>query len=395
MAGLLVIEAAAMTHWLEVVFWGSAAFALYTLAGYPLWLAAIARLRPRPVCKEFRPRSVTVLMPVRNGERWLAAKLDSLLALNYPPNLLEILIVSDGSTDRTEEIARSYRRLGNIRLLESDGEGKAVALNLGLAEATGEILFLTDVRQILEPDALRNLVACFADPSVGAASGELIIRAGDSLEEYTVGLYWKYEKWIRRRQSRVDSVPGASGCIYAIRRELVKPLPAGTIDDDMYLPLEAIHQGYRVIFEEQALAFDYPTKLDSEFRRKLRTQAGVYQILRLSPWLLTRENRILFEFLSHKVARLLLPWAILLITLTSFALPEPWRVSALWTQAFFYLLAAVDRWLPRAFVVKRISAPSRTFVVLLAAAACAVRILFTSSQQLWTETRVSTETPVS
>src|SRR5581483_11153225 len=165
--------------------------------------------------------------------------------------------------------------------------------------------------------------------------------------------------------------------------------------DDMYLPLEAIHQGYRVIFEEKALAFDYPTKLDSEFRRKLRTQAGVYQILRLSPWLLTAENRIWFEFLSHKIARLLLPWAILLITITSFALPEPWRASALWTQAFFYLLAAVDRWLPRAFVVKRISAPSRTFVVLLAAAAFAVRILFTPSQQLWTETRVSTETPVS
>ena len=213
-------------------------------------------------------------------------------------------------------------------------------MNAALAHATGEILFLTDVRQQLDPRSLANLVACFADPEVGVASGELVIREGAGLEEASVGLYWKYEKWIRKQLSRLDSVMGATGCIYAMRRQLASPLPAGTLNDDMYLPLGAFFQGYRVIFDESALAFDYPTQLASEFRRKVRTLAGVYQVIGQYPALLGPGNRMWIHFFSHKLARLIMPWAMIVAALTSLGLPAPWNLWAAGAQAAGYALAA-------------------------------------------------------
>jgi cellulose synthase/poly-beta-1,6-N-acetylglucosamine synthase-like glycosyltransferase len=370
---------------LQAVFVLSVAFALYTTAGYPLLLALLAHFRSRPVRKSYEPKSVTILLPVRDGEPWLRAKLESLLALRYPPELQQILVISDGSSDGTDAIAAEFAGTGRVELLRTDG-GKAAALNAGLEQARGEILFFTDVRQELDPDSLRNLVACFADASVGAASGELVIRQGETLEERAVGLYWKYEKWLRKRESRIDSVMGATGCIYALRRSLAKPLPAGTLVDDMFLPLAAFFAGYRVILDESALAFDYPTALESEFRRKVRTQAGVYQIIRLYPRLLSFRNRMWFAFLSHKLARLLLPFALLLAAASTFALDGPWRTPVLLAQALFYGVALFDLWIPDDSAAKRFSAPLRSFVVLLAAAFCAAFVR--SSETVWAETRV-------
>jgi len=357
------------------------AFTLYTVLGYPVLLAVLAR-RGRPWKKAFVPRPVSVLLPVRNGERWIARKLESLLALDYPAGLLEILVASDGSTDATEAIVERFAGRG-VRLLHLPPAGKALALNRALAEAHGEILFLTDVRQDLSRDSLRNLVACFADPAVGVASGELIIRQGQNAAEANVGLYWRYEKWIRSRQSRIDSVLGATGCIYAMRRELANPLPPETLADDMYLPLAAFFRGYRVILDASAQAFDDPTGLDTEFRRKVRTLAGVYQIIGSYPALLGPRNRMWLHFLSHKLARLVLPWALLVLAATSFALPDPWRILALSGQVVFYTLAAFDGALPESSVAKRLTSPARTFVVLMAAALCAVAILFVPPQKLW------------
>jgi cellulose synthase/poly-beta-1,6-N-acetylglucosamine synthase-like glycosyltransferase len=383
-----------MRSLLQIVFALSVVFSLYTLAGYPLVLALLARLRARPVRKQYQPKSVTVLLPVRNGERWLRAKLASLLALDYPPELLEILVVSDGSVDRTEAIAQEFAASGRVRLLRLSSGGKAAALNAGLEQAHGEILFLTDVRQELDPESLRHLVACFADPQVGAASGELVIRDGQSQEELSVGLYWKYEKWLRKRESCIDSVMGASGCIYALRRELAAPLPAGMLVDDMFLPVAAFLRGYRIILEESAKAFDYPTALDTEFYRKVRTQAGVCQIIRFYPQLLSLRNRMWLAFVSHKLARLLLPYALLAAAASSFALDEPWRTPALLLQAFFYALALFDLWIPEGQPAKRLSAPVRSFVVLLAAAFCALFVLLQPPAAVWKETRVRSARPV-
>ncbi|HWB82775.1 MAG TPA: glycosyltransferase family 2 protein [Bryobacteraceae bacterium] len=384
-----------MQGWLQAIFVLCVAFTLYTLAGYPLLLAMLARAHSRPVHKKWQPRTVTVLLPVRNGERWIRGKLESLLALRYPRELVQILVISDGSTDRTDEIVQSFADHGAVHLLQVPPVGKALALNAGLGHATGEILFLTDVRQELHPDSLHNLVACFSDDAVGAASGELIIRDGESLEELSVGMYWKYEKWIRRRQSRIDSMLGASGCIYAMRRELAAPLPPGTLADDMFLPLGAFFRGYRIVFDESARAFDYPTALNAEFRRKVRTQAGVYQIIRPYPQLLTPRNRMWLHFVSHKLARLALPYVLLLAFATSFALPDPWKTIALSGQAIWYGLALADLWLPDRFPLKRLTSATRSFVVLMAAALCAVSVIFTPSGRLWKETRVHPTRPIS
>jgi biofilm PGA synthesis N-glycosyltransferase PgaC len=363
-------------------------FCVYTLFGYPLLLGLVARWRTRPVRKAPWPATVSVILPVHNGEPWVAAKLESILALNYPAELLEILVVSDGSTDATASIVGGFTGRAKIELLALPRGGKAAALNAALGRATGEILFFTDVRQQLHPDSLANLVACFADPEVGVASGELVIREGAGLEEASVGLYWKYEKWIRKQLSRLDSVLGATGCIYAMRRQLARPLPQGTLNDDMYLPLAAFFRGYRVVLDDAALAFDCPTMLASEFRRKVRTLAGVYQIVGSYPALLGPRNRMWIHFFSHKLARLLMPWAIIAAAVASFGLPAPWNVRAIGAEASACVLALLDVWVPAGFPLKRLTSPIRTFAVLMAASLCALAILFVPPRVLWKETRV-------
>lgn len=369
----------------------SLAFCAYTLFGYPLLLGLLARWRTRPVRKAAWPATVSVILPVYNGERWMAAKLESILALNYPAELVEILVVSDGSTDATASIVGGFMGRAKIEFLAVPKRGKAAALNAAMARASGEILFFTDVRQQLQPDSLANLIACFADPQVGVASGELVIRAGAGLEEASVGLYWKYEKWIRKQLSRLDSVLGATGCIYAMRRHLASPLPEGTLNDDMYLPLGAFFRGLRVVLDDSALAFDYPTPLASEFRRKVRTLAGVYQIVGFYPALLGPRNRMWIHFVSHKLARLLMPWAMIAAAVASFGLPAPWNVWAIGAQAAAYILALLDVWLPASFPLKRLTSPVRTFAVLMTASLCALAILFVPPRMLWKETRVSAQ----
>jgi biofilm PGA synthesis N-glycosyltransferase PgaC len=369
------------------VFLLAAAFTLYTLFGYPLLLAFLARRRARPTIRQDQPRSVTVLLPVYNGERFLPGKLDSLLALDYPRQLVDILVLDDASTDGSAAVAASYASRG-VRVLPLPRGGKAMALNAGLTHATGEILFLTDVRQTLSPNALRALNACFADPSVGAVSGELVILDGVTKAEANVGLYWKYEKWIRTQLSAIDSVPGCTGCIYAMRRSLAKPLPPGCLLDDVFLPLQAYFAGYRVLLEPEAKAFDYPTTLDSEFRRKVRTLAGNYQLIGYLPNLLGPANRMWIHFVSHKIARLLLPFSLLAALLAAPFLPSPWNWVCSLAQAGFYLLALADLAVPEKAALKRITSPARIFVVLMAASFRAAGILLRPNAEYWVPTVV-------
>jgi len=210
---------------------------------------------------------VTVLLPVHNGAAWIEQKLRSILDLDYPRDLLQVLVISDGSDDGTEEAVRRFASQG-VELVSLPRGGKAAALNEGMRRATGEILLFTDVRQELDRASLGALVSCFADPRVGVVSGELVIRQGSTLEEANVGVYWRYEKWIRKHQSQIDSIMGATGCIYAMRASLAAPMPEETILDDVVLPLGAFFQGYRLILDGRARAYDSPTSLRSEFRRK-------------------------------------------------------------------------------------------------------------------------------
>jgi cellulose synthase/poly-beta-1,6-N-acetylglucosamine synthase-like glycosyltransferase len=370
-----------------VVFCAGAALPFYTLFVYPALLGVLSRWRAWPVDSKPQRKTVSVIIPVCNGERFLDAKLRSVLSLEYPRELLDVLVVSDGSTDGTDAIAQSFSGEG-VRLLRVPRGGKPAALNAAFGQVGGEILLLTDVRQILAGGSLQLLVDCFADPSVGAASGTLLIRKGSAQEEEAVGLYWRYETWIRERLSRIDSIFGAVGPFYALRRELAARIPEDILLDDMYLPLTAYFAGRRLIVEPRAVAWDVPLPLKTEFQRKVRTIAGNFQLLAAMPGLLGWSNRMWFHFMSYKVARLLMPFALLLAAGASFFLPRPWNWLALAAQAGCYGLAALDPLIPEKAALKRVSSLIRTFVTMLVATLCALQILFVPPKKLWKVTNI-------
>jgi cellulose synthase/poly-beta-1,6-N-acetylglucosamine synthase-like glycosyltransferase len=367
----------------------ASAVVFYFLIGYPILLAISRRAAPA-VRKDpaFRP-TLSVLVAVHNGEEFLRRKLESLLALDYPAHLREILVISDGSTDATEAIAISFANRG-VRLLCVPRGGKAAALNAGLAQASGDILFFTDVRQMLDAHALSHLAANFADPTVGAVTGELrLLNPAEVGEQADMELYWRFEIWTRSHHSRIDSIFSTTGCIYALRRSLATPLPPDTIADDGTFSLRAFFRGYRVIFDPEALAFDYPAAEGGEFRRRLRTLAGLWQLFVRLPQLFTSADRMRFHFLSYKFGRLVLPWAILLIWGSTLALTDSrWRNFLLVDELTLVALAVLDRFVPRAFFLKRISSPARTFMAMNAAALLAVLVFFVPAETLWRPTRI-------
>jgi biofilm PGA synthesis N-glycosyltransferase PgaC len=301
-------------------------------------------------------------------------------------------VISDGSTDATDAIAGEFASSG-VRLLRVPRGGKAAALNAGIAQARGEILFFTDVRQRLAPDSLRHLVACLADPTVGSVTGELHIVAGDRQEEADMGLYWRYEVWARQQMTRIDSIFGATGCVYAMPRQLVDPIPADTLGDDAAFPLGAFFRGYRMILDTEAKAYDLASPLGSEFERRMRTLAGLWQTLVRRPELLGFRDRMWLHFVSHKVGRLLLPWLALGALGSALALPSPWREAVLAGAAVFLATAALDLLMPQGSAPKRITSAARTILVMLAASFCSISVFVVSPQSLWKRTRVGTEKP--
>lgn len=356
-------------------------FIIYVVVIYPLVLAQLAR-RTRLTQKEWQPRTVAIVIAVRDGELYIRDKLKSVLALDYPKELLEIWVASDGSLDATDDIIQEFTS-SCIQLVRIPQSGKAAALNAAIRKTSSEILLLTDVRQELATDSLRQLVSCFADPKVGAVSGRLLICKGNTREEANLGLYWRYETWIRDNLSRIDSIFGATGALYAIRRTLAVRMPEHILLDDVYMPLSAFFAGYRLIVEPAARVYDVATPLDVEFRRKVRTLAGNYQLLRYYPQLLTSANRMWLHFVSYKLGRLVLPFALICIAFGSCWLPLLWKIVSLTLQGAFYGLACTDRWIPEGSMVKRISSPVRVFVTMMLAALCAVAIFWVPAQALW------------
>ena len=384
----LAVWLAPMLGIATVLFALAAGFSFWVLIGYPIALGILARIGDRPVRKAPLTTTVTAVIAVNNGERFLEDKIRSILDADYPPELLDIIVVSDGSTDATESIARRFLS-PRLQLMTLPRGGKCAALNASIAVAKGELLLLTDVRQEIDPGSVRLLVNCFADPAVGVVSGELVIRKGDRQDQADVGLYWRFETWIRDQLGRIDSMFGATGPFYMMRRELAVFIPPDTLLDDMYLPLAAFHRGFRLIVESKAQAFDYPTTRDTEFKRKVRTLAGNYQLLRDYPWLLTFSNRLWAHFLSYKIGRLMLPHALIVLLITSALLPQPWLWIALLPQLGLYALAALDPWMPSGFVLQKLSSPARTFVTMMVAAVVALRVFFVPPRSLWKETKIA------
>jgi biofilm PGA synthesis N-glycosyltransferase PgaC len=381
---------------MKYVFWIAAALVSYSYLGYPVWLWMRSRWSPRPVRRGLvesqSAPAVSAVMVVHNEEVVIARKLENLLTLDYPQELLEVVVVSDGSTDRTPAFLADYVRDSRLRtrlriLLKPVSQGKAAGLNDAIGLATGEVLLFTDARQHIESDALRLLVENFADPDVGAASGELML--GDPINGETgkgMGLYWRIEKKIRELESASGSVVGATGAIYCARRSLLgtSPLPEGTILDDVLLPMQILRKGSRVIFDSRARAWDSPDLGEGrEFSRKVRTLSGNYQLLQLAPWLLSSQNAIRFEFVSHKLTRLAVPFALLALLIASMFLPQPLYRAGLGAQFAFYALSLAALAGVKIGPLSRIADPARTFVVLNSAAVVAFVNFVTGRKAVW------------
>lgn len=353
-----------------MLFWISFALAAYTTFGYALWLSANARLRQRPIAKGVIFPTVSIVMAAHNEEVNLPAKLENLRQLHYPSDRLQIVVASDGSTDRTAEFLLGQETIMAVILPEP--RGKAGALNEAVRHATGEILFFQDARQKVDNDALGELVSCFADPEVGAVSGELLLETAEGKPSPEgLGIYWTMEKLVRKLESATGSVVGVTGAIYSIRRELYTEMPNGTILDDVYLPMHIARRGKRVVFQPSAIArdrlFDQKGK---EFNRKVRTLTGNYQLLRLAPWMLTTANPLLFRLVSHKLLRLALPILAALMLGASAACQGDFYRVIFWSQILFYGLALLAMASPEARTF-RPAAAANTFVMLNLAAAVA------------------------
>lgn len=370
-----------------IIFWISLLYTAYIIAIYPVFLNFLAHLFARKVIRAPLTPRISFVIAAHNGAPFLAEKLHSIFELDYPQDRIQTIVVNDGSTDETGQIARSFG--GRIVLIDSAKVGKAAALNQGMAVAGGEIIVLTDVRQRVASDSLRYLVENFADPAVGTVSAELQIQSGSSNEEADTGAYWKYERWIRLNLSSIDSIFGASGSYYAVRKELTIPIPPNTLVDDMYLPLHAFFLGYRLIVDRRAKMYDYPTNLAAEFGRKVRTLAGNYQIISRYPQLLGTRNRLLFHFASYKLGRLFLPFALLACAASSLAAGGKLAFASGCVQLIAYSAAFLDPKISPRNPLKRITSPIRTFGVMMLATLCAISIWFVPPERLWKPTYVS------
>lgn len=371
---------------MKCLFWAAAAVVVYTYFGYPAWLWVRSRLRPRSVRSAPFTPFVSIVMVVRNEARVLQRKLENLLDLDYPAELSQIVVVSDGSTDGTDTILHEYGQIPRLKLVTNQfSRGKASGLNDALELAKGEIVVLTDARQLLDRDSVRLLMENFADPEVGCVSGELMLgdpEAGERVQG--TGLYWRFEKKIRQLEAASGSVVGATGAFYALRRNLLLPLPPETILDDVYVPMQVARHGARVLFDPRAKAWDHASLGSGrEFARKVRTLNGNYQLLRLGPWLLTAENPLRFEWISHKLLRLLIPFALAGALVSSALLSEPIYRLALGLQLAFYgasLLAVAH--LKRG-VLGRVADASYTLLFLNTAAVVAFVNFVTGRKAVW------------
>ena len=371
---------------LSIIFWLALAVVFYAYAGYPLILAVRSKLRPRPLRPVGAPpRSVSVVLAAFNEEGTIDRRIREFCRHLGRAGLEgEVVIVSDGSTDGTAAAARACDA-DHVHVIDLPvNGGKAVALNAGVEAARGEVIVFADSRQRWADDAVSKLIEPFADPQVGAVSGELLLESDPGVLA-GVGLYWKYEKAVRKLESRTGSVCGVTGAIAAVRRELYRPLPAGAILDDVHWPLRVAMQGRRIVFEPAARAYDrLPDRARDEFRRKVRTLCGNFQLVRhLPPAVVPGLNPLWWRFASHKLARLAVPWALLAMLITSALLPGAGYALALSAQLSLYIVAIAGfAWTPASRF--RVASAASSFVVLNAAAFLAFWVWITGrSSSSW------------
>ncbi len=335
-----------------LVFWVSVAFVGYTYAGYPLLVTALAAVFGRDRDYEPATPKLTVVIAAHNEEAVIARKLTETLALEYPPELLQVIVAADGSDDATARIVEGFADRGVELVHRPERRGKMAAINRAMESARGEIVLLSDANNRLRSDALIEIVRPFSDPTVGAVTGRKGVSGDDGLG-FSESAYWRYESHLRRMETRLGCTVGVNGEIFAMRRDLFSPPPSGVINDDQWLAADVTRGGHRVVFRPEAVSEEPVSSLASEeVERRSRMVAGQYQAFahpRLIPW---RRPLVLWMLASHKLARPLVPFGMIGAGVAAAAavvvppaggagaLGGMWGPAALGAQAAFYLLAA-------------------------------------------------------
>jgi biofilm PGA synthesis N-glycosyltransferase PgaC len=358
-----------------VAFYASIALVFYVYFGYPVLLWLWRCIAPRRVQKTTYAPPVSIIIAAYNEIAFIERKILNLMELDYPASKMQIILSLDGPTDDTESVARQYEfntaRM-QVLVLRHHG-GKADALNQAVAQTSGDILVFADARQRLDRTAIRELMSNFKNPFVGGVTGELLLvdesgkETGDA-----VGLYWRYEKTLRSMESDIHSTLGATGALYAIRRELYRPIPRHTILDDVAIPMNVVLGGKRVVFDRTARAYDDAVSSPAtEFKRKVRTLSGNFQLLRQMPELLMPwRNPVLLQFVSHKVGRLLVPYFLVILLIANLFLEGTAYRGILILQCGWYLLACAGavitrrQMFRRGGVIKSLALFPYTFVLL-------------------------------
>ena len=329
-----------------VMFWTGILQCAWTFGLYPASIYLLARFHPQNhiTLSSEEKFSVTVLIAAHNEEDRIRDRIKNILQCEYPESLLDILVVSDGSSDFTAQVVKSLA-LDRVAILERRNKsGKPACLNMAAAKATGDLLLFADARQTFAADAIKKLVRHFNDSSVVAVSGQLFPHGSIGGAAKGIDFYWKLEKSLRNAEAKYDSCIGCTGAIYAMRRESYSPIPQDTLLDDVIIPMQAVTGGRRVLFDAEARAYD-PQRLDvkREKYRKARTLAGNFQMLfRYPEWLLPWKSRLWWKLASHKYSRLFTPVSLVTILAGNLILKDvPFYFFALCAQVSLYLLAIV------------------------------------------------------
>ena len=309
------------------IFWISAVILGYTYLGYPLLIAMFAHLKPQRIGggqnSEFP--EVSLIIAAHNEEKVIREKLTNSLAIDYPEGLLSVVIVSDGSIDRTNEIINEFASRSGIKFIHyQPRRGKAHALNLGVENSESEIVVFSDANIRYEADSIKYLVKDFSDPSAGCVCGKVLLeKPKDSKEPIGEGAYMKYERFIHQNESRFNTMIGTDGAMYAIRRELFKPIPEDAIVDDFVIAMRVIEKGLRIVYEPKAIGYEYAaSSVGQEFKRKVRMIAGGFQSLGILKSALNPMNHpiVFFQFVSHKFLRWLGPIFMVMLFLANLSL---------------------------------------------------------------------------
>ncbi|MBT1074656.1 glycosyltransferase family 2 protein [Geobacter grbiciae] len=329
----------------ELVFWLLVVTIFYTYFGYALLIPLIGLFVKRLLDRRDITPRVTFLITAYNEEKNIRKKLTEVLALDYPREQLEVMVASDGSTDRTDEIVREFRDQGVVLKRVEGRVGKTATQNEAVKAATGDVIIFSDATTVYEKDAIRKLVRNYNDPEVGAVSGryEYVNPTGAPVGTGSI-LFWKYENFIKSMQTRIRTISGCCGCIYSVRKTAYVPLP-GDIISDLVEPLMVIQRGYRVVFEQEAVAYEETTeKSHEEFRMRIRVITRAMRGILFARGLLNpfRFPFVSFQLISHKVLRWLIPFFLIgLLVANAFLLDRQFYVITFALQGAFYFLALV------------------------------------------------------